>query len=94
MLRRNWVGHRMYLLIIAPRAKKQLKELKKVDEIPIKSALEEIKEEPLLLGKSLGRDLNNRLSYRFGVYRIIYKVNQKDQIVEILSAGHRGTVYN
>lgn len=83
----------MYKLIISPRAQKQLKKLKKSDELPVKLAFEEIKENPFL-GKPLSRQLNQRFSYRFGPYRIIYKVNQNDGIVEILSAGHRGRVYN
>ena len=83
----------MYKLVISPRAQNELKKLKKSDELPVKLALEEIKEDPLL-GKQLDRDLNSRFSYRFAAYRIIYKVNQKDKIVEILWADHRGRVYN
>lgn len=83
----------MYKLVISPRAQKQLKKLKKVDELPVKLAIEEIRKEPSL-GKPLGRNLIGRFSYRFGVYRIIYKVRLEDKIVEVLSAGHRGAVYN
>lgn len=37
----------MYKLIIAPQAQQDLKKLKKIAEISIKLALEEIKEDPL-----------------------------------------------
>lgn len=83
----------MFELRISKRAAKQIKILKKEYQVEIIDALAEIREEPLL-GKSLDRDLNGRFSYRFASYRIIYKVDQKDKIVEILLADHRGRVYN
>lgn len=83
----------MYRLIISPEAQKELKRLKKIDELPIKLALDEIKEDPLA-GKPLSRELNKRFSYRVGVYRIIYKVNPVDKVINILSAGHRSIAYN
>jgi mRNA interferase RelE/StbE len=82
----------MYKLIISPRAKKELKKLKDTHKIAMVSVLDEIKEDPFS-GKPLTRELTGRLSFRVGVYRIIYKVNMKDKIVNVLSAGHRGTIY-
>jgi mRNA-degrading endonuclease RelE of RelBE toxin-antitoxin system len=38
-------------------------------------------------------ELTGKFSFRVGVYRIIYKVNKKDKVVDILTAGHRATVY-
>ncbi len=83
----------MYKLAITPQAQKGLKRLKKADELPVKLALEDIKEDPML-GKPLDRELIGRFSYRIGVYRIIYLVNQQDKIIIILTADHRGRVYN
>lgn len=83
----------MFELHISRRAEKQIKKLKKEYQIEIFEALSEIKEEPLM-GKALDRNLTGRFSYRFGAYRIIYKVDQKDRIVEISSAGHRSKVYD
>ncbi len=83
----------MYRLVISPQAQKELKKLRKIDELPIKLALDEIKEDPML-GKPLSRELNRRFSYRVGVYRIVYKINQEDRVINILSAGHRATAYN
>lgn len=83
----------MYRLVISPKAQKELKKLKKTDELPVKLALEEVREDPLL-GKPLEKDLTGRFSCRFGSYRIIYRINFRDKIVEILSAGHRSVVYN
>ncbi len=83
----------MYRLIISPRAKKHLKDIKKENQEAIKISLDEIKEDPLI-GKPLSRELSGKFSHRVGVYRIIYRINQKDKIVTILSARHRGVVYN
>lgn len=83
----------MFELRISKRAEKQIRKLKKEYQVEVIDALTDIKEDPLL-GKPLDRDLNNRFSYRFGSYRIIYKIDQRDKIVEILWADHRGRVYN
>lgn len=85
----------MFDLRISKQAEKQIKLLKKEYQLEIIEALSEIKEDPLS-GKPLDRDLTGRFSfsYRLRVYSIIYKVDQKDKVVEILSAGHRGRVYN
>lgn len=83
----------MFELRISKRAEKQIKQLKRKYQIEVIEALAEIREDPLL-GKPLDRDLNSRFSYRIRTYRIIYRINQKDKVVAILSAGYRGTVYN
>ena len=66
---------------------------KQIYEREVNRALEDIKEDPHI-GKLLKEDLLNRFSYKIGVYRIIYMVREKDKIVEIVTAGHRSTVYN
>ena len=84
----------MFKLKITSQAKSQLKQIsKKHHQLAISNALDEIKEDPFM-GKSLSRELTGRFSYKVGVYRIIYKINEKDKIVYILSAGHRATVYD
>ena len=83
----------MYRLIISPQAQKELKKIKKAHQLPIRLLIEEIREDPQL-GKSLNRDLKGKFSYRLGVYRIIYKVNQKDGIINIISVGHRSKIYD
>lgn len=82
----------MYRLIISPKAQKQLKSIKQNHQLAVKLAVEDIKENPTL-GKSLIRELIGKFSYRVGIYRIIYKVNEKDKIINILTARHRGDVY-
>lgn len=79
--------------MISPQAQKELSKIKKAHRIAIKLVIEDIREAPEI-GKSLSRNLMGRHSYRVGVYRIIYKINKKDKIVNIISAGHRGIIYN
>lgn len=83
----------MFKIKLTSKAKKELKNLSKEDKLSIAEIIEDLKENQLL-GKVLDRDLKNKFSYRVGVYRIIYKVDQKDKIVEVISAGHRSTFYN
>ncbi len=83
----------MYRLKITSKAKRQLKKISQIRyQHALATAFEDIKEDPFL-GKSLTRDLTGRFSYKVGVYRVIYKVNEKDKTVSILSAGHRASVY-
>ncbi len=82
----------MYKLRISSKAEKEIKNTSHPHQKAIILALAEIKEEPFL-GKPLTRKLTGRFSYRVGVYRIIYKVNKKDKTIDILTAGHRATVY-
>ncbi|OGM25896.1 hypothetical protein A2962_00425 [Candidatus Woesebacteria bacterium RIFCSPLOWO2_01_FULL_39_61] len=83
----------MYELRISAQARKRLKQISKRRQAAVLSAIREIKEDPFI-GKPLTRELTGRFSYKLGVFRIIYKVNKKDKIIEIITVGHRVTVYN
>lgn len=83
----------MYQVIISPKAGKQLKQLKQVYENAISLAIDELKDDPFV-GKLLTLDLTGKFSYKVGNYRIIYKINQQNKLVRIISAGHRSIIYN
>jgi len=82
----------MYRIKLTGRAKKELKNIKKIYEAAINSALEEIKENPFA-GKPLAREMTGKYSYKIDAYRIIYKISKKDQKIYVLTAGHRATIY-
>lgn len=82
----------MYRIIVAPEAKKGLKTIAKIYRKGITEAIEALKDDPRL-GKPLTRELTGRYSYKVGVYRVIYKINDKDKVVYIINAGHRATIY-
>lgn len=83
----------MYRVKLTAKAKRELKKLSKEDKITVGEVIEEIKDN-VFAGKSLSRELIGRFSYKSGAYRIIYKVNQQDKVVNVLSAGHRAIAYN
>lgn len=83
----------MFELRISPKARRDIKKLKIEYQDAILEALSEIREEPLIVGKSLSKEFTGRFTYRVGAYRIIYKVREKDKIVHVLSAKHRSIVY-
>ena len=83
----------MFELRISKSTQKQIKKLKRIYQSAILSALNEIKEDPAL-SKPLSRELTGRYTFHISVYRIIYKINQKDQTINILKIDHRGKVYN
>lgn len=83
----------MYKASISPRAKKHLKNItKEIHREAIALAIEDIKENPYI-GKPLTHELTGKFSHRIGMYRIIYKIKEKDNLIEILTAGHRSNVY-
>jgi mRNA interferase RelE/StbE len=83
----------VYKIYIANKAKRELKKISQSHQEAIISALKDIGEDPLS-GKPLTRELSGKFSYRVGVYRIIYTINQQDKIIQIITAGHRSTIYN
>ena len=82
----------MYRIIIAPSAKKGLKTIAKIYRKGIAEAIDSLSDDPYI-GKPLTRELTGRYAYKVGVYRIIYKINEKDKTVYIFNAGHRATIY-
>lgn len=83
----------MYEIRVASEAKSLLKKLKIAHKQVIGQVFKDLMVDPYI-GKPLVRNYAGKYSYRIGVYRIIYKINEKEKVVEILSAGHRSVVYN
>ena len=83
----------MYKIRLTSEAKSQLKKLKISHKTAVGMVMEELSEDPYL-GKPLGRGLLGRYTYRIGVYRIIYKITEKDNYITVLTVGHRSVVYN
>ncbi len=82
-----------FSITLTAKAKREFKNLSRLDRLQVGEIIEDLKEDPLM-GKPLSRELIRKFSYRVGVYRVIYLVNRQDKVLTILSAGHRGTVYN
>lgn len=82
----------MYKIIIAKNVRKDIFLLKKRYQVAFVNTLKELKVDPKL-GKPLTRELVGKYSVKIGAYRLIYKLDQKDKIVNVITVGHRSTVY-
>lgn len=79
-------------IVIAKDAQKQYKKLPKAEQAKIKRKLLVISADPLA-GKKLDGELRERRSVRAWPYRIIYKINKKENRVEVSDILHRQGVY-
>lgn len=83
----------MFKLLISIRAANAAKKLPYYVQDAVTLAMEEIVDDPFL-GKPLSRELSDKLSFRVGVYRIVYTVSVKENTIRVLRIGHRSNVYN
>ena len=82
----------MYELLISKKAEREIEKLPFEIQDKIFEALLDIRQDPYF-GKPLTEEYEGYFSYKIGVYRIIYKINEKDKKVFISTAGHRSIVY-
>lgn len=84
----------MYKVSIPPTVKRKLNKISKLSyKKAISEAIDELRTNPRV-GKPLQLELYGRYSYRIGEYRLIYRIKEKDKLVEVIRFGHRTTVYN
>ena len=73
-------------------------DLKKLDKSTIKKILVRIEThlaaDPKELGKPLKGDFQGYWRYRWGNYRVIYKISEQEILILILRIGHRKEVYS
>lgn len=85
----------MYKIFFTREAEKEYSYLYKTNRYifeRIKKALFALAEEPRQ-GKPLKLSLKGIWSYRVGMYRIIYKIQQNQLIVTVIDIGHRREIY-
>lgn len=81
-----------YQLLYSETSKTQIRKLHPRIKPLIKSKIEKLQENPFS-GKSLEKELSGYLSLRANRFRVIYKIQDNDQIVEIHYIGHRRDIY-
>jgi mRNA-degrading endonuclease RelE of RelBE toxin-antitoxin system len=81
-----------YRLIYSDTSCNQIKKLHPALKPIIRSRLDKLIQEPFA-GKRLERELSGYRSLRAKRFRIIYKLNEAEQIIEIHYVGHRKDVY-
>jgi mRNA-degrading endonuclease RelE of RelBE toxin-antitoxin system len=86
------VKTRKYRLVYSETSKNLIRKLHPQLKPIIKTKIEQIKEYPYL-GKYLENELSGYLSLRAKRYRIIYKIDDTEKVIQIHYAGHRKDVY-
>ena len=81
-----------FILILKPRAKKELANLEDADRIRARVVLEAILKNPFL-GKKLSGELPNQYSMRAWPFRIVYEIRKKELIILVLRIRHRKDAY-
>ena len=59
----------------------------------IKAAIKELQQDPDA-GRDLQEELSGFKSYKSKRYRIIYKLNEEERVIEVYYVGHRRDVYD
>lgn len=82
-----------YILIIKPRARKNLDKISEPYHSRIIAILDEISVSPFS-GKALSGDRIGEYSVRVWPYRIIYTIKKKELVVVVVEVDHRGHLRN
>ena len=81
-----------YQLLYSETSKKQIKKLHPQIKPVVKSKIEALQQNPFS-GKWLEKELSGYLSIQAKRFRVIYKIRDNDQTVEIHQVGHRKDIY-
>jgi mRNA interferase RelE/StbE len=81
-----------YQLLYSETSRKQIRKLHPQIKPVVKSKIEKLQENPFS-GKRLERELSGYLSMQAKRFRVIYKIRENDQTVEIHYVGHRRDIY-
>jgi mRNA-degrading endonuclease RelE of RelBE toxin-antitoxin system len=81
-----------YQLLYSETSRKQIRKLHPKIKSNVKLKIEELKENPFS-GKLLEKELSGYLSKQAKRFRIIYKIRDSSQTVEIHYVGHRKDIY-
>ena len=81
-----------FILVLKPRAKKELSNLEETDRIRARVVLEAIQSNPFS-GKKLSGELPNQYSMRAWPFRIVYEIKKNELIILVLRIRHRKDAY-
>jgi len=81
-----------YQLLYSETSRKQIRKLHPQIKPVVKSKIEELQDNPFS-GKWLEKELSGYLSSQAKRFRVIYKIRDNDQTVEIHYVGHRKDIY-
>ncbi len=75
-----------------PEAAKLLSKIHPENKKLIKAAIKELRQDPHS-GDDLEEELSGFKSYKIKRYRILYKINEEENVIEVYYIGHRIDVY-
>jgi mRNA interferase RelE/StbE len=81
-----------YQLVYSETSRRQIRKLHPQIKPVVKSKIEKLRENPFS-GKWLERELSGYLSMRAKRFRVIYKIRENEEAVEIHYVGHRKDIY-
>ena len=84
---------KIYTVIYAPRARKQIEELPPQIKLRIDNVIVNHLSVNPFFGKALKGELKGLFSYRVGDYRIIYSISRNELIIQVIKVMHRRDVY-
>ena len=78
---------------VSATAEKQLRRLRREDQIRVLQAIRPLATEPTPQGSRKIRGYDDVFRIRVGVYRILYRVSGRHLLIIILKIGHRREIY-
>lgn len=78
---------------IMPSASRDLNRLQEASAAAVLEAIDHIADAPQRMGKPLRFELEGLWSARRGPYRVIYRIDEGQRLVQILTIAHRADVY-
>ena len=81
-----------YRILYSETSRRQTRTLRPHLKPLVKTRIEQISEDPYI-GKRLERELSGYYSLRAKRYRVIYRVREENQTIEIHYVGHRKDIY-
>ncbi len=81
-----------FILVIKPKARKELNRLENADRIKANAVLEAILSNPFS-GKKLNSELPNEYSMRAWPFRVVYQIRKLELVILVLKIRHRKDAY-
>jgi mRNA interferase RelE/StbE len=82
-----------YTILFQPAARRELSRIEHSNQRRILAAIESLAQNPRPAGCTKMSGFNDVWRIRVGVFRIIYKIEDRRLIIEIVRVGHRRDVY-
>ena len=82
-----------YRIEVSATAEKQLRRLRREDQVRVLRAIQPLATEPTPPGSRKVRGYDGVFRIRVGTYRILYRVEGRRLVIIILKIGHRREIY-